>query len=75
MLSRLMRGLASLAVLMIAVLVLLSAPVQVSAQTATTKDVVMVLPFENVSTKPEYNWVGESFSDSLSELLSVPDLI
>lgn len=50
-------------------------PARVSAQTAAPKDVVMVLPFENVSTKPEYNWVGESFADSLSELMSVPDLI
>lgn len=48
---------------------------RVSAQTAGTKDVVMVLPFENVSNRPDYNWVGESFSDSLSELMSVPDLI
>lgn len=45
------------------------------AQTSGAKDVVMVLPFENVSNRPEYNWVGESFSDSLSELLTVPDLI
>lgn len=50
-------------------------PVRVSAQTAGTKDVVMVLPFENVSNRPDYNWVGESFADSLSELMNVPDLI
>ena len=24
---------------------------------------VMVLPFENTSDKPEFNWVGESFAD------------
>jgi tetratricopeptide (TPR) repeat protein len=65
----------ALALLLFALLCVCAAPVEVSAQTSTTKDVVMVLPFENVSTKPEYNWVGESFSDSLSELLSVPDLI
>ena len=35
----------------------------------------MVLPFENTSTHPEYNWVGESFADSLSDLLSKPGLI
>jgi tetratricopeptide (TPR) repeat protein len=29
----------------------------------------MVLPFENTSNRPEYNWVGESFADSLAELL------
>ena len=37
-------------------------------------DVVMVLPFENTSDKPEFNWVGESFALSLSELLKVPSL-
>jgi len=44
----------------------------VRAQRAT--DVVMVLPFENTSNKPEFNWVGESFALSLSELLKVPAL-
>jgi len=44
------------------------------AQTAATETVV-VLPFENVSNHPEYNWIGESFSDSLSTLLSKPGLI
>jgi tetratricopeptide (TPR) repeat protein len=34
----------------------------------------MVLPFENTSDKPEFNWVGESFALSLSELLKVPAL-
>lgn len=48
------------------------APVS-GAQTAAT-DVVMVLPFENTSGRPEFNWVGESFSASLSELLRVPGL-
>ena len=56
-------------------LLALLAPAQALAQTAATKDVVMVLPFENVSNQPAYNWVGESFADSLSELLSVPELI
>jgi tetratricopeptide (TPR) repeat protein len=37
-------------------------------------DRVMVLPFENTSGKPEFNWVGESFALSLSELLRVPGL-
>ena len=44
------------------------------AQTGATETVV-VLPFENVSDHPEYNWIGESFSDSLSTLLSKPGLI
>jgi tetratricopeptide (TPR) repeat protein len=38
-------------------------------------DVVMVLPFENVSNRPEYNWVGESFADALAELLNKPGLV
>ena len=37
-------------------------------------DTVMVLPFENTSSKAEFNWIGESFADSLSDLLRVPSL-
>ncbi len=37
-------------------------------------DTVMILPFENTSDKPEFNWVGESFALSLSELLKVPGI-
>jgi tetratricopeptide (TPR) repeat protein len=46
-----------------------------AAQTASGSEIVVVLPFENVSTHPEYNWIGESFADSLSALLSKPGLI
>ncbi len=47
----------------------------VTARTRTAAgDVVLVLPFENTSGKPEFNWVGESFADSLSDLLKVPTL-
>ena len=45
------------------------------AQTPPSGDVVMVLPFENTSNRPEYNWVGESFADSLAELLNKPGLL
>ena len=38
-------------------------------------DVVMVLSFENTSNRPEYNWVGESFADSVAELLNKPGLL
>ena len=41
---------------------------------AAGTDVVMVLPFENTSGKGEFNWVGESFANSLSDLLRVPTL-
>lgn len=46
-----------------------------AAQTASGSEVVVVLPFENVSTHHEYNWIGESFADSLSALLNKPGLI
>src|SRR6201988_2441800 len=47
-------------------------PAQAQNQAA---DVVMVLPFENISNRPEYNWVGESFADALAELLNKPGLV
>ena len=43
------------------------------AQNAAT-DTVMILPFENTSNKAEFNWVGESFADALTDLLKVPSL-
>jgi len=45
------------------------------AQNPGGSEVVMVLPFENTSSRPEYNWVGESFADSISELLNKPGLL
>src|SRR5678815_3665982 len=45
-----------------------------AAQNPAT-DVVMVLSFENTSNHPEYNWVGESFADSVAELLNKPGLL
>ncbi len=49
---------------------------KVAAQTAAAKDVVMILPFENTTSNlPEYNWVGESFANSLADLLKVPGLV
>lgn len=48
---------------------------QTFAQTPAGGDVVMILPFENTSARPEFNWVGESFADSIAELLSKPGLI
>jgi tetratricopeptide (TPR) repeat protein len=50
-------------------------PMRATAQTTGAKDVVMILPFENTSNLPEYNWVGESFANSLAELLRVPGLV
>jgi hypothetical protein len=46
----------------------------VQAQSPAAETVV-IFPFENLSNHPEYNWIGESFSDSLSSLLNKPGLI
>ena len=48
--------------------------VSTHAQTPSNADTVMILPFENTSGKPEFNWVGESFALSLSELLKLPSI-
>src|SRR5438067_198208 len=50
------------------------APQKTQAQT-TASEVVLVLPFENQSDHPEYNWIGESFADSLSQILDKPGLM
>lgn len=44
-------------------------------QSSGSGDVVMILPFENTSNKAEYNWIGESFADSLADLLNKPGLL
>ena len=46
-----------------------------TAHAQSASDVVMVLPFENTSNRPEYNWVGESFADAIAELLNKPGLL
>ncbi|MCA1591450.1 MAG: tetratricopeptide repeat protein [Acidobacteria bacterium] len=38
-------------------------------------DVVIVLPFENTGGQRDFNWVGESFADSLTELLGAHGLM
>lgn len=67
-----------LAVLLAVVVLLLTLPAgspNAAAQTGSSAEIVLVLPFENVSNHPEYNWIGESFADSLSALLNKPGLI
>lgn len=49
--------------------------INVLRQGSGNSDVVMVLSFENTSNRPEYNWVGESFANSIAELLNKPGLI
>lgn len=51
-----------------------AAATDVSAQASATETIV-VLPFENRSNHPEFNWIGESFADSLTALLTKPGLI
>lgn len=46
----------------------------ISAQTQSVSDTVIVLPFENTSGKTEFNWVGESFADSLTDLLGSKEI-
>src|SRR5215813_1563950 len=65
---------AVLAALAVAFVFQISAP-NVSAQANPAAEIVLVLPFENTSDHPEYNWIGESFADSLSLLLDKPGLI
>src|SRR5258707_11283140 len=67
-----------LSVLLAATLIMLALPItsrRVAAQTGWSSEIVLVLPFENVSDHPEYNWIGESFADSLSAMLNKPGLI
>lgn len=60
--------------LLFTIICVLFAVGSINAQTMQNSDTVMVLPFENSSNKSEFNWVGESFADSLSDLLKVPSL-
>jgi tetratricopeptide (TPR) repeat protein len=55
--------------------VILVAALSGFAQKNPNSDVIMVLPFENTSNRPEFNWVGESFADALAELLNKPGLM
>ncbi|MFN2578644.1 MAG: tetratricopeptide repeat protein [Pyrinomonadaceae bacterium] len=50
-------------------------PQDSKAQGNPAAEIVVVLPFENTSDHPEYNWIGESFADSLASLLDKPGII
>ncbi len=43
--------------------------------TATATDIVLTLPFENTTNRQEYNWIRESFTVSLADLLNSPGII
>src|SRR5436853_6892014 len=62
------------AIFTIALAVIFS-PQATNAQSPSASEIVLVLPFENTSDHPEFNWVGESFADSLASLLDKPGLI
>jgi len=61
-------------ILFVIVFVLSAAAFSQAQTTSGNADTVLVLPFENTSNRAEFNWVGESFADSLSDLLKVPSL-
>lgn len=46
----------------------------IAAQSARGTDTLIILPFENTSNQPAYNWVGESFAEAITELLSRSEL-
>ena len=53
----------------------LLAPSLALAQSQGASNVVMILPFENTSNLKEYNWIGESFADALSDLFNMPGMV
>lgn len=63
------------AALLALTVLLLAHPAESQAQTRASNDVVLVLPFENTTSHAQFNWVGESFADSMAELLNVPGLV
>src|SRR5690242_16550365 len=42
---------------------------------AAATDTIVTMPFENLSGRAEYNWVGESFAAALADLLDKPGLV
>ncbi len=38
-------------------------------------DTIVIMPFENLSGRGEYNWIGESFAASLGDALDKPGLV
>jgi tetratricopeptide (TPR) repeat protein len=45
------------------------------ALTARAGDTLLTMSFENISGKPEYHWIGESFAVTMSDLLEIPGLV
>jgi tetratricopeptide (TPR) repeat protein len=47
----------------------------IHSRAAVATDTIVAMPFENVSGRAEYNWVGESFAAALADLLDKPGLV
>jgi len=45
------------------------------AADAAPTDTIVAMPFENLSGRAEYNWVGESFAAALADLFDKPGLV
>ncbi|HSQ20282.1 MAG TPA: tetratricopeptide repeat protein [Blastocatellia bacterium] len=58
------------AILTLILLLTSSAAVQ-----AASTDTIATMPFENLSGRAEYNWVGESFAAALADLFDKPGLV
>jgi tetratricopeptide (TPR) repeat protein len=54
---------------------LLSLFLSIIASAGVATNTIIIMPFENSAGRPEYNWVGESFSASLADLLDKPGLV
>lgn len=54
--------------------IILILPLQAWASAPAT-DTIITMPFENLSGRSEYNWIGESFAAQLSDLLDKPGLV
>jgi tetratricopeptide (TPR) repeat protein len=62
-------------VIFVALLTAAQPPAVRAADTQQPQDTVLAFPFENVAKRPEYNWIGESFSEMLSELIDLRGFI
>jgi tetratricopeptide (TPR) repeat protein len=58
-----------------AILAFILSAILSSAARAAATDTIVAMPFENLSGRPEYNWVGESFASTLADLLDKPGLV
>src|SRR5215212_4498699 len=58
-----------------AILALILSAILSSVARSAATDTIVAMPFENLSGRPEYNWVGESFAATLADLLDKPGLV